>query len=85
MSHVAITLSEKPELREHAIADADIWPEFNLQGETYRRLWPRLSDDLPDFQFSMCDEETGEVIAEAPRCRAGGMAPSRDCQAGSTT
>ena len=62
---MAITLSEKPELREHAIADADIWPEFNLQGETYRKLWPRLTDDLPDFQFSMVDEETGEVIAEA--------------------
>ena len=43
---MAITLSEKPELREHAIADTDIWPEFNLQGETYRRLWPRLTDDI---------------------------------------
>jgi hypothetical protein len=65
MSYVAITLAERPELREHAIADSDIWPEFNLQGETYRRLWPRLTEDLPAFQFSMCDEQTGEVVAEA--------------------
>lgn len=65
MSYVAITLAEKPELREQAIPDADIWPEFNLQGETYRRLWPRLTEDLPEFQFAMCDEQTGEVIAEA--------------------
>jgi hypothetical protein len=65
MNHVAITLAEKPELREHAIADSDIWPEFNLQGETYRRLWPRLTEDLPEYQFSMVDDQTGEVIAEA--------------------
>ena len=65
MSHAAITLAEKPQLREHAIADSDIWPEFNLHGETYRRLWPCLTEDLPAFQFSMVDEQTGEVIAEA--------------------
>ncbi len=65
MSYLAITVAEKPELLEQAIADTDIWPEFNLQGETYRRRWSRLTEDLPEFQFSMCDEQTGEVVAEA--------------------
>jgi hypothetical protein len=28
-------------------------------------MWPRLSEDLSEFQFAMCDEQTREVIAEA--------------------
>jgi hypothetical protein len=65
VSYVAVTLAEQPDLREQAIPDTDIWPVFNLQGDTYRRLWPRLTDDLPEFQFAMCDEQTGKVVAEA--------------------
>jgi hypothetical protein len=65
MTHVAVTLAEQPDLREHAIPDADIWPEFNLHGDTYLEMWPRLSEDLSEFQFAMCDEQTREVIAEA--------------------
>ncbi|BDX32287.1 hypothetical protein TUM20985_28340 [Mycobacterium antarcticum] len=65
VTHKAITLAEQPSLRDMAIPDADIWPEFNLQGETYRRFWTRLSDELPEFQFAMCDEQTGEVMADA--------------------
>jgi hypothetical protein len=65
VTYVAVTVAEQPDLLEHAIPDGDIWPEFNLQGETYRRLWPRLTKDLPEFQFSMCDEQTREVVAEA--------------------
>jgi len=53
VNHVAVTLAEQPDLREQAIPDADIWPEFNLHGETYLRLWPRLTEDLPEFQFAM--------------------------------
>ena len=65
MTYVAVTVAEQPDLRDKEIPDGDIWPEFNLQGETYRTLWPRLTEDLPDFQFSMCDEHTREVAAEA--------------------
>ena len=65
MGNVAVTLAERPELEEQAIADGDIWPEFNLHGDTYLRMWPRLSKDLPEYQFSMCDDRTGQVIAEA--------------------
>ena len=65
MGNVAVTLAERPELEEQAIADGDIWPEFNLHGDTYLRLWPRLTKDLPEYQFSMCDDTTGKVIAEA--------------------
>ena len=38
VSYTAVTLADQPELRNHAIPDTDIWPEFNLQGETYRQL-----------------------------------------------
>jgi hypothetical protein len=65
MAHTAITLAERPELAEHSIPDAEIWPAFNLHGETYLRSWERLSCELPDFQFAMCDDETGQVIADA--------------------
>ena len=64
-THVAITLAEKPELKDQSIPDAEIWPEFNLHGDTYLKSWSRLSDELPEFQFAMCDAETGEVIADA--------------------
>jgi hypothetical protein len=65
VNHVAVTLAEQPDLREQAIPDADIWPEFNLHGDTYLRSWSRLTDDLPEFQFAMCDEQTGKVVADA--------------------
>lgn len=65
MTHVAIALSEQPDLRERSIPDADIWPEFNLHGETYRRSWSRLSEEFSQFQFAMCDEQTREVVANA--------------------
>ena len=64
MSYTAVTLADQPDLRNHAIPDTDIWPEFNLQGETYRKLWPRLNGDLPAFQFAMLDDQTGEVAAQ---------------------
>ena len=65
VNHVAVTLAEQPDLREQAIPDADIWPEFNLHGDTYLRSWSRLTEDLPEFQFAMCDEKTGKVVADA--------------------
>ncbi len=65
MAHKAITLAEKPELKNQSIPDAEIWPEFNLHGATYLLSWSRLSDELPEYQFAMCNAETGEVIADA--------------------
>jgi hypothetical protein len=65
MTHKAITLAENPELKNQSIPDAEIWPEFNLHGATYLLSWSRLSDELPEYQFAMCDAETGEVIADA--------------------
>ena len=65
VSHKAITMAEQPELKNQSIPDGEIWPEFNLHGDTYLTSWSRLTDDLPAFQFAMCDAETGEVIADA--------------------
>ncbi len=58
---MAITLAERPDLRDKAIPDAGIWPEFNPQGETYRQFWSRLPDEFSEFQFAMCDEQTGDA------------------------
>lgn len=65
VAHRAITLAENPALRGQSIPDGEIWPEFNLHGTTYLQSWERLSDELPEFQFAMCDVETGDVIADA--------------------
>jgi hypothetical protein len=62
---VAVTLAEQPDLDTQSIPDTDIWPEFNLHGDTYYRFWSRLSSDLPEYQFVMCDAETGQVVADA--------------------
>ena len=67
MSHVAVTLAEPPDLDTQSIPDTDIWPEFNLHGDTYYRFWSRLSSDFPEYQFVMCDAETGQVVADAHR------------------
>jgi hypothetical protein len=65
VAHTAITMAEQPELKNQSISDAEIWPEFNLHGKTYLTSWSRLTEDLPAFQFAMCDAQTGQVVADA--------------------
>lgn len=59
------TLAERPELAEGGIPDELVWPEYNLHGAVPNRLWSRLYDDMPEFQFGMFDRDTGELLAEA--------------------
>lgn len=65
MAVEAVTLAERPDLRGQGVPDEQVWPEYNLHGDVLMRLWPRLYDDLPEFQCLLRDEHTGEVVAEA--------------------
>ncbi len=65
MATRVFTVAERPELADRGIPDEAVWPEYNLHGEVAPRLWPRLYDDLPQFQFGLYDEETDELLAEA--------------------
>lgn len=58
------TMAERPELAEQGIPDGLIWPEYNLHGAIPNRLWPRLYEDLPQFQFGLFDQGTGALLAE---------------------
>ncbi len=64
MSTRVFSVAQRPELAEHGIPSELVWPEYNLHGELTNRLWPRLYDDLPQFQFGLYDEETDELLAE---------------------
>jgi hypothetical protein len=59
-----VTVAERPELVDGGIPSAEVWPEYNLHGEVTDRLWPRLYQDLPQFQFGVFDDDTGELLAE---------------------
>lgn len=58
------TMAERPELSEGGIPDELVWPEYNLHGAVTSRLWPRLHEDLPRFQFGLYDEDTGQLVAQ---------------------
>jgi hypothetical protein len=59
-----VTLAERPELSGEGIPSRDVWPEYNLHSALSNRLWPRLYEELQDFQFGVFDEQTGDLLAE---------------------
>lgn len=64
MATQVFTVADRPELAAEGIPSELVWPEYNLHGEVTRRLWPRLYEDLPQFQFGLYDDATGELLAE---------------------
>ena len=60
-----VRYSERPELWA-SIGDlsAEVWPEYNLHGQTLNYYWDQLYDVFPDWQFVLCDPEDGTVLAE---------------------
>jgi hypothetical protein len=58
------TLAEEPSLDAEGIPSRAVWPEYNLHSELSNRLWPRLYEELSEFQFGVFDERTGELLAE---------------------
>ena len=58
------TVRDRPELVERGWElTRDTLPEYNNHGDVLNRYWPRLTEELPDFQFHLV--EGGEVVARA--------------------
>jgi GNAT superfamily N-acetyltransferase len=57
------TRDERPDLPD--IPESDVWPEYNLHGDVVGALWPRLQEEVPQFQSVCWDEDSGGVLAEA--------------------
>ncbi len=58
------TVRERPDLIGPAWElTRDTLPEYNNHGDVLNRYWPRLTDELPDFQFDLVD--AGEPVARA--------------------
>ena len=61
---VAHTAAERPDLWERGVASEDVWPEYNLHGDVANKWWGELGSELAHFQFVLCDEDTGDILAE---------------------
>ncbi len=38
-----------------------VWPEYNVHGDVSSVLWPRLCADVPELQFALVEEDTGDL------------------------
>ena len=60
-----VTVSERPDLADAAWERTkDVLPEYNNHGHVLNRYWPRLTEELPDYQFHLVDDEH-EILARA--------------------
>jgi hypothetical protein len=58
------TVRERPDLAQPAWElTRDTLPEYNNHGDVLNRYWPRLTEELPDFQFHLVDGD--EPVARA--------------------
>ena len=65
MDPQVVRYSERPELWD-SIRDLseDVWPEYNLHGETLSYYWDQLYDVFPEWQFVLYDPGDRTVLAE---------------------
>jgi GNAT superfamily N-acetyltransferase len=72
MRVAVVRYSERPELWDDTDRiSEEVWPEYNLHGDVLNAYWARLSDEFPDSQFLLYDDQQGEILAEghaAPCC-----------------
>ena len=60
-----VTVRERPDLAETAWERTkDVLPEYNNHGDVLNAYWPRLTEELPDFQFHLVDDADG-ILARA--------------------
>jgi len=59
-----VTWAQRPELAGLGPDSGEIWPEYNLHGDVFDDWWEPLLRELPQYQFALLDDETGEVLAE---------------------
>jgi hypothetical protein len=64
MSPQVVRYSERPELWK-SISDlsTEVWPEYNLHGQTLNHYWNQLFDVFPEWQFVLYDAEEETVLA----------------------
>jgi hypothetical protein len=55
----AFTVAERPDLVEPSWElTRDLFPEYNNHGDVLNLYWGRLTEELPDFQFTLVDDDT---------------------------
>ena len=65
MDPQVVRYSERPELWD-SISDLSeqVWPEYNLYGDTLNQYWGQLYDVFPEWQFVLYDPGDQTVLAE---------------------
>ena len=60
-----VTVAERPELVEPAWeSTSDLMPEYNNHGDVLNEYWPRLTEERPEFQFHLVDDDA-QILARA--------------------
>ena len=60
-----VRFSERPELWESIGGlSAEVWPEYNMHGQTLNFYWDQLYDVFPEWQFVLYDPGDRTVLAE---------------------
>jgi hypothetical protein len=59
------TVADRPDLVEPAVElTRDLLPEYNNHGDIMNEYWPRLTEELPEFQFHLLGDDE-EILARA--------------------
>ena len=65
MNPQLVRYSERPELWQNTSdLSAEVWPEYNLHGQTLNYYWGQLHDVFPEWQFVLYDPQDETVLAE---------------------
>jgi GNAT superfamily N-acetyltransferase len=65
VSFSVFTHAERPDLAEQAAGLGDeFWPEYNRHGDVTNAHWHEMRTRFPELQFTLVDDETGELAAE---------------------
>src|SRR5713101_9353761 len=60
-----VTVAERPDLIESAWElTRDAFPEYNNHGDVLKLYWGRLTEERPEFQFHLADDND-EILARA--------------------
>jgi hypothetical protein len=54
----AVTVADRPDLSEKAWqCTSDLLPEYNNHGDILDQYWPRLTEELPEYQFHLVGDD----------------------------
>jgi len=64
MEYTVVTAAERPDLIDAAQdLPETVWPIFMLQDPVVERLWMRLYDRYPEYQFMLLEKGTDRILA----------------------